>query len=298
MGAPGQKPQKPSPAAPIAANTPFPEGLDTVEELADDFLERRRRGETPAIEDYAGRYPKLADEIRDLFPAIVAMEQLKDNKSAAPGGPVLGGLTTQQMGDFRILREIGRGGMGIVYEAEQLSLNRRVAVKVLPRQAVLNPKYAARFQREARTAANLHHANIVPVYGAGVHDGFHYIVMQYISGVGLDRILNRLSQTGAKIHMTPAVLGALFGDATVSRSSRMRAARRDRRKEGGVDGGAANYWQTVAWIGLQVARALEYAHELGTLHRDIKPENIMITKKGEVKVADFGLAQLGESNTE
>lgn len=263
---------------------------DPVELIASEFLDRVHRGENPSVEEYVAKYPALADEIRDLFPAMLAMEQLKADKSAMNPRGVSGGLTLSRLGDFRIIREIGRGGMGIVYEAEQLSLKRRVAVKVLPKQALLNPKHAARFQREARTAANLHHANIVPVYGAGEQDGFHYIVMQLISGVGLDRILTRLSQTGAKADLTPAALGSLFGDAAVNRSARLRAVRspqgknRDEKRTG-------SYWQTVAWLGLQAARALEYAHELGILHRDIKPGNLLLDEQGTVVVADFGLAK-------
>src|SRR5262249_43351361 len=93
---------------------------------------------------------------------------------------------------YRILREVGRGGMGIVYEAEQESLGRRVALKVLPAQALLDPQQQKRFQREAKAAARLHHTNIVPVYGVGENDGLHYYVMQFIQGQGLDQVLIEL----------------------------------------------------------------------------------------------------------
>jgi len=166
---------------------------DPLELLAAEFTDRCRRGQHPSVDDYAREHPELADEIRELFPTIAAIEQVK---SASPGqnigGPVRGGLSLERLGDFRIIRELGRGGMGVVYEAEQESLGRRVALKVLPRQLLLHPEQLNRFEREARTAAALHHTNIVPIFGVGAHDGYHYIVMQYIRGVGLDVVLREL----------------------------------------------------------------------------------------------------------
>ena len=159
------------------------EELDPLEALAVDFMERQRRGESPSVAEYAARHPELAAEIEEVFPTIAVMEQLKVHKEHESGARVsLGGIRLERLGDFRILGEIGRGGMGIVYEAYQESLGRHVAVKVLPRQTLLDPQHLRRFQREAQTAARLHHTNIVPVFGVGEHDGFHYIVMQLIEG--------------------------------------------------------------------------------------------------------------------
>ena len=161
---------------------------DPFEELASDFAERYRNGELPSIEAYATSHPDLAEEIRELFPTIAAMEKAKA-RSSPPTRAMLEKLPIKQLGDFRLLGEIGRGGMGIVYEAEQVSLGRHVAVKVLPQQALLDERHLRRFEREAQTAAKLHHTNIVPVFGVGQQDGFHYIVMQFIAGVGLDEVL-------------------------------------------------------------------------------------------------------------
>src|SRR6187455_2017516 len=134
------------------------------EELAEEFAARFRRGERPSLQEYIDRAPELADEIREMFPARV-----KEDQPARPGAaetaaamPLLG-----QVGDYRVLREVGRGGMGVVYEAEQVSLGRHVALKVLPPAALLNPTYLERFRREAKAAARLHHTNIVPVFGVG-----------------------------------------------------------------------------------------------------------------------------------
>lgn len=168
---------------------------DPVEALAAEFIDRRRQGESPSIEEYCARHPDLAAEIRDLFPTIAAMEQLKlDRTPARPVPPARDLRPLERLGDFRIIREIGRGGMGIVFEAEQESLGRRVAVKVLPSQALPTAKQLSRFEREARTAARLHHTNIVPVFGVGEQDGQHYYVMQYIRGVGLDAVIEALGQ--------------------------------------------------------------------------------------------------------
>ena len=324
---------------------------DPFEEIASEFSERHRRGELPSVEEYAQKYPELAEEIRDLFPTIAAMEQLKERK--APAKPTLGGLPLEQLGDFRILGEIGRGGMGVVYEAEQVSLGRHVAVKVLPKQALLDERHLRRFEREAQTAAKLHHTNIVPVFGVGQQDGYHYIVMQFIPGVGLDEILIALrtmvlqddsSQYGMDSssrasHASHNAKALLDGNFSKHASSGLASFVKNTKVDSGTQslGGTAatmelpsavaassfsisgpppsetpeskpldadnsrvlasmdrEYYQSVAKIGQQVADALAYAHEQGTLHRDIKPGNLLLDGTGTVWVADFGLAKLAE----
>src|SRR5262249_50947861 len=108
----------------------------------------------------------------------------------------------ERLGDYRILREVGRGGMGVVYEAEQVSLGRHVALKVLPSHALLDPRQLQRFQREARAAARLHHTNLGPVYGVGEADGLHYYVMQFIQGRGLNVVLDELRRPGSQAALT------------------------------------------------------------------------------------------------
>jgi serine/threonine protein kinase/WD40 repeat protein len=175
------------------------EGYTLLARLADEFAARYRRGERPPLKEYIDRYPELADDIRDLFPAMAEIEQAKEDQDQAirptPEVPPL-----EQLGDFRILREVGRGGMGVVYEAEQVSLGRHVALKVMPQKALLDAKQKRRFEREARAAGRLHHTNIVPVFGVGEHDGLPYYVMQFIQGLGLDEViqeLKRLQRPGA-----------------------------------------------------------------------------------------------------
>src|SRR5262249_38581452 len=156
-----------------------------VEELAEEFLARYRRGERPAISEYTEAHPELADEIRDLFPALMMMEEAGPREGGPCGGAVTAdGRALERLGDYCIIREVARGGMGVVYEAEQESLGRHVALKALPFHAASDPVRLKRFRREARSAARLHHTNIVPVFDVGVWRAegvgppVHYFAMQ------------------------------------------------------------------------------------------------------------------------
>jgi serine/threonine protein kinase len=178
---------------------------DPVGDIADAFVEAFRQGKRPSVEEFAQRYPEHADELREILPALVLMEKAKSREDAPPAQPPAAAPPLRQLGDYQILREIGRGGMGVVYEAAQASLGRHVALKVLPAHALLEPRHLARFRREARSAARLHHSNIVPVFGVGESDGLHYYVMQFIQGLGLDEVLaelRRLRQPQNKCPLT------------------------------------------------------------------------------------------------
>lgn len=170
-----------------------------VEALAEEFIERQRSGESPTIDEYCERHPELADHIRQLFPALMMMEDFgKDDPLAVSQTHMPSAIAQsdapQAIGDYLILREVGRGGMGVVYEAEQQSLSRRVALKVLPGQMLADSRQVLRFEREARSAARLHHTNIVPVFGVGNEDGNRYYVMQFIQGQALDEVLDELKR--------------------------------------------------------------------------------------------------------
>lgn len=201
---------------------------EIVAELADQFAERLRRGEHPPISEFVERCPEAEAEIREVLSALAHVERLapsRDSRLTAPetvSSPI---PNPDQLGDFRIIREVGRGGMGIVYEAEQISLGRRVALKVLPKQMLMDPKHRQRFLREARAAAGLHHTNIVPVFGVGEDDGVHYYVMQFIHGLGLDEVLVELQrQKSEPATDHPVAIMPVDSDAQIDASTRTFAA--------------------------------------------------------------------------
>src|SRR6516225_5534489 len=169
--------------------------------LAEQFLERYRQGERPSLREYIDRHPDLADEIREVFPAMALMENIalvdESAEEGAQAAAASEAVPLQQLGDYRLIRAVGHGGMGIVYEAEQVSLGRHVALKLLPRKMLADSKHRRRFEREARLAAKLHHTNIVPVFGVGEQDGLPYYVMQFIHGLGLDQVLEELKRLRA-----------------------------------------------------------------------------------------------------
>jgi len=187
-----------------------------VEVLAEEYIQRRRNGEHPTLTEYTERFPDWAAEIHEVFPTLLMLENLKP--TADELDPPHDHLPVDSLGDYRILQEIGRGGMGVVYEALQESLDRRVALKVLYGRALNNPRRLKRFEREAQTAAKLHHTNIVPVFGVGEQEGMHYYVMQLISGQGLDRILSALRGDTTPLPSTQSFLSSV-SDGKLSNAS-------------------------------------------------------------------------------
>ena len=257
---------------------------DAVAEVVDAFRDSVRRGERPDVEEYALRYPHLADILRRVLPAL---EVLRPPEGSSPSLSAVEDMPAV-LGDFRILREVGKGGMGIVYEAEQLSLRRRVALKVLPFAATMDPRHLQRFHNEAQAAACLHHPNIVPVYFVGCERSVHFYAMQFIEGQSLAELIavqKHELASGAcqrpgesnRVVNTPRSPGA----ATLPiAAASTQAIPRD----------AAHYRRIAEWS-IQAAEALEHAHSLGIVHRDIKPSNLMIDGAGKLWITDFGLAR-------
>ena len=171
-----------------------------IDELADDFLERRRDGEKPTIEEYANANPDIATPLRRFLKTILMVDGIKDETEFLNSGSIVGSNdgsnsdSFPQLDDYEIIREIGRGGMGIVYEAHHVSLDRSVALKVLPSGLFQNQGAVKRFQMEARSAARLHHSNIVPIFDVDQNDDICYYAMQYIEGQSLDYVVKGLRQ--------------------------------------------------------------------------------------------------------
>jgi serine/threonine protein kinase/Flp pilus assembly protein TadD len=281
-------------------------GIDAaLAELVEDLSRRLHAGEAVDVEAVAAAHPEQAAELRRLLPALEAMAELSRSASGEAGGDSAvdvpeGGL----LGDFRIVREVGRGGMGVVFEAVQVSLRRRVALKVLPLAGMLDPGRLQRFQNEAQAAACLHHTNIVPVYAVGREQGINFYAMQLIEGQTLAAVLTELRRNeqgkgapagraaGPSAEATtayPPPPGAAAAGSTAPQAALS--------TEGGI--GNREYVRAVARLGVKAAEALDYAHQLGVVHRDIKPANLMVDGRGQLWVTDFGLAQFqreGEQN--
>jgi eukaryotic-like serine/threonine-protein kinase len=259
-------------------------------ELADDFMRRLERGERPDAEDYAGRHPELAAVLRQVLPALGVLRPATTGPGVPPE-PAAAAFPEGRLGDFLIRREVGRGGMGLVYEAEQLSLGRRVALKVLPFAATLDPRQLQRFQNEAQAAACLHHQHIVPVYAVGSEQGVHYYAMQFIDGRTLADLIGELRQLaglGADAGRpappaAPAAAGGAAG-STAEAAAAGSASATERSARGPA------HFRMVARLGVEAAEALEHAHQLGVVHRDVKPANLMVDVRGHLWVTDFGLA--------
>jgi serine/threonine protein kinase/Flp pilus assembly protein TadD len=246
---------------------------------------RLQTGERVDVEAYVRAHPEQAERLRRLLPAVLALAQLGDDgeKTSEPSPKPDAAPMTGCLGDFRLLREIGRGGMGVVYEAEQVSLGRRVAVKVLPFAAALDSKRLQRFKNEAQAAAQLHHGNIVPVHFVGCERGVHFFAMQFIDGRTLAEVIEELRQ-----HASPTRESA-------DRASEPIPEGADTTPRAGLSTERSinrrSYFRSVAQLGVQAAEALEQAHQHGVIHRDVKPANLLVDARGKVWITDFGLAQ-------
>lgn len=212
----------------------------------------------------------LRQRVEALLRAHEATQRfLPEHPTIIPPGRIAPG---RLIGDYEVLGEIGRGGMGVVYQARQVSLNRVVALKMILAGPLANPALVQRFRTEAEAAARLHHPHIVPIFEIGEHDGEHYFSMKLIEGKTLAQCLAG-DLPGIK-NQEPAVAG-----------------RRSRTNDH-----ASQTWS--ATLLAKVAGAVHYAHQRGVLHRDLKPTNILIDGEEEPHITDFGLAKLLEDRAD
>ena len=260
-------------------SAPSQNGSEAVlAEVVEEFTRRVQASEPVDVESYVQRYPEHAERLRRLLPALALLDDLGRSSSASAADGLADsheGSLAGVLGDFRIVREVGKGGMGVVYEAEQLSLRRRVALKVLPFAATMDPRQLQRFHNEAQAAACLHHTNIVPVFSVGSERGVHFYAMQFIDGQPLSELIRQLHglEQGIPTPQPTAEVTPLMS----------------------TGGRGRDYFRQVAELGVQAAEALDYAHQLGIVHRDIKPANLLLDGAGRLWVTDFGLAHMQQS---
>lgn len=265
-------------------NNEIPELPQSVEEHVEEFLQRRRAGDVRSIAQYLREHPGLGTEFRDLLSAFELLEKDKRGRLGQYMGRDKKSETPElfRLSNYEILGEIGRGGMGVVYRALHKTLNREVALKVLPNSGVENPQLLARFELEARASAKLHHTNIVPVFDVGCESGVPFFAMQLIDGLGLDRVIVELSR--------------LYRNRNEDPHSTTDIEKRDQVIARFAPWGTEDFYRQVAKIGLQASEALTCAHQHGVIHRDIKPGNLILDRNQNTWLTDFGLAKLNESD--
>ena len=226
-----------------------------LEAVIADYIRACESGTSPNRREILERHPELADELRQFFGQRDRMNQMAEpirgfgDALAQAVGP---GRQLNYVGNYELLEEIARGGMGVVYKARQTTLGRIVAVKMIVSGRLATEQDVQRFHVEAEAAAGLQHPNIVSIHEVGQHEGFHYFSMDYVEGRDLSAILRE--------NLLPA-------------------------KQ------AATYVR-------QMAEAIHYAHQRGTLHRDLKPSNILIDSHDQVRITDFGLAMRVEGDSD
>jgi serine/threonine protein kinase len=294
-----------------------------VLKAVEEYCTAVQAGHKPTREEFLARHAEIAgplakclDGLEFVYTAGTGLSQFGTGEPATAADDV---QPSAPLGDYQIVREIGRGGMGVVYEAVQLSLGRRVALKVLPFAAALDAKQLQRFKNEAQAAAHLHHTNIVPVISVGCERGVHYYAMQYIEGQTLAAVIAELrQQAGLERQDASQPLSEVAKELVSGRLAPAKPCGSEP-PTGPYHGTtspphhpttslrpdptppvaglstehsikSAAYFRTVANLGLQAAEALEHAHQMGVVHRDIKPANLLVDVRGNLWITDFGLA--------
>ncbi len=267
-----------------------------LDELVDRMTERLESGVEVDLAALLREYPQYEQRLRELFPGLQKMARLGRyvNRDLEPDA--LGGLQAAggrngpvTLGDYEILEEVGRGGMGIVFRARQRTLQRVVALKVLPLASLADDQQLTRFHNEARAAATLQHPHIVPVYSVGEQRGIHFYSMPYVNGPTLGQLL-QLLRTGKSANLEESAQDCASDPASRTWAVVPRIINSYRCSR-------PTYYRLVARWGWQVADALANAHQHGIVHRDIKPGNVLLDEKGSIWITDFGLARLDLGTT-
>ena len=272
-----------------------------LDRILDEFIEAVARGEEPDVEEILARNPDLREPLQKRFRGYLKAQS--DLLKVAPARRFQS-FEGRVLGDFVLIREIGSGGMGIVFEAEQISLHRKVALKLLPAYRSLDPRQVERFRREASATAGLNHPGIVPVHSVGEAEGTHYIAMDLVDGEGLNVLLERLAgrDAGDILGRRVATLFVDSGIFSVRPPAVDDGSRLDSNGSSSERGLSSSdsafpdetvspaYAMWAATLAMEAARALHHAHVNGIIHRDVKPGNILVSRGGRPVLVDFGLA--------
>lgn len=234
---------------------------DKLGSLLERYLTALESGMPPSVDSLTQSCPELREALQACVDGLESLHRMAGGESTIKTGQT---DRSRQLGDFELHEEIGRGGMGIVYRATQMSLHRTVAIKLLPLTSVLDSRQLTRFQQEAEAAASLHHPNIVPVYAIGCERGIHFYAMQYICGDSLDTV-DEATRPSSSLNAIGLAASSTTGD---------------------------RHWRTAVSQIAQVADGLHAAHELGIIHRDVKPSNLIVDHTGKPWITDFGLARI------
>lgn len=248
----------------------------TFEDIYLEILEKISNNKNVNIGEYCIRYPEYAESLKSKFEVCKFIKNNFDD-----------GLNVQRLGEYSILQELGRGGMGVVYLAAQPSISRLVVIKVLPPSFLHDKDALKNFQEEATTIAKFNHPNIIPIFSFGEEKGVYYIVMSYIAGISLKELIEKIKYIPNIKNVKISAIKEKLTPHSTNQDSTQKSITLKRDSKFWDK----SYYQFIALIGSEIAEAISYAHQNGIFHGDLKPSNILLNHESIPLVVDFGLSQ-------